>query len=51
MLNVVCWNWIGFSILEAILNHGYTSLNKITQGRTNDYQKARSWITIFNAIG
>ena len=37
-------------MLEATLDHGYTSLNKITQGRMNEYQKARSWINVFNAI-
>jgi len=46
--------WVGnksAGLLEIILDHGYTSLNLITQGRTNDYQKARSWINVFNAIG
>jgi len=37
-------------LLEIIFDHGYTSLNKITQGRMNEYQKEHYWITIFNAI-
>jgi len=37
-------------MLEATLDQGYTSLNKLTQGRMNEYQKEHRWITIFNAI-